>query len=349
MKDCPAFCRKSVSSFLHILVKLLFDIVLTGLILSIFAVFHHVIPFWGGRGAEESVPIAVLAPQEIPIVSYDTAEAPKQDENLRTPWQIRFADKFSETVQRGEWSYTSPQISFSVTRVQIGEPNPKQTYFVADIYISQIENLRTAAANGSFTRYSPADAVMLAELNDALLQVNGDYCSSQRSGFLVRNGELYYDDQTANDICVLYYDGRIVTYGPGEYDVEDIITSNPYQVWKFGPRLLDGEGNPLDNFNTTASIAIDNPRTALGYYEPGHYCFVVSDGRQPGYSSGLAIRELAQVFSELGCVQAYNLDGGASSSMTVYGEIINKQCDGGRPVGDTVYLAELPENSVSEN
>ena len=55
-------------------------------------------------------------------------------------------------------------------------------------------------------------------------------------------------------------------------------------VWSFGPMLLDGEGRSMHEFDTTVAAA--NPRTSIGYYEPGHYCFVAADGRGCEGSSG---------------------------------------------------------------
>ena len=44
--------------------------------------------------------------------------------------------------------------------------------------------------------------------------------------------------------------------------------------------------------------------------------------------------------SELGCVQAYNLDGGESTSLWWQGDIINVPSDGGRKVSDAVCLID---------
>ena len=65
-----------------------------------------------------------------------------------------------------------------------------------------------------------------------------------------------------------------------------------------------------------------NPRSVIGYYEPGHYCFVLVDGRRK-YSRGLTMKELSQLMYTLGCVRAYNLDGGATAHMTWLNSVIN--------------------------
>ena len=66
-----------------------------------------------------------------------------------------------------------------------------------------------------------------------------------------------------------------------------------------------------------------HPRTAIGMVEPYHFFFVVVDGRSE-YSKGMTMEELSSFMAGLGCVDAYNLDGGGSSTMVFKGELINK-------------------------
>jgi exopolysaccharide biosynthesis protein len=47
---------------------------------------------------------------------------------------------------------------------------------------------------------------------------------------------------------------------------------------------------------------------------------VVVDGRQPGYSEGASLMELAELMLEKGAFYAMNLDGGGSSSMVTAGK-----------------------------
>lgn len=59
-----------------------------------------------------------------------------------------------------------------------------------------------------------------------------------------------------------------------------------------------------------------HPRTALGLDRTGRWLYlVVVDGRQSGYSEGMANLELAAYMRDLGCHDAANLDGGGSSIM----------------------------------
>lgn len=65
------------------------------------------------------------------------------------------------------------------------------------------------------------------------------------------------------------------------------------------------------------------PRTALGYNTDTLF-LVVADGRQPKYSTGLTLYELASILLELGATEAINLDGGSSSTFVVNDEVVNK-------------------------
>ena len=51
---------------------------------------------------------------------------------------------------------------------------------------------------------------------------------------------------------------------------------------------------------------------------------MVVDGRSAGYSRGVSLTEFAQIFKDLGCTEAYNIDGGGSSTMYFMGRVVNK-------------------------
>ena len=65
------------------------------------------------------------------------------------------------------------------------------------------------------------------------------------------------------------------------------------------------------------------PRTALGYNDQ-KLILIVADGRQPGYSTGVSLYELASLLIELGMTEAINLDGGSSSTFVVDGKVVNR-------------------------
>ena len=140
-------------------------------------------------------------------------------------------------------------------------------------------------------------------------------------------------------MCVLYYDGRMEVMPGSAFDMQQAINDGAWQAWTFGPALLDTDGSVLTSFASTGRIISANPRTAIGYYEPGHYCMVVVDGR--GASAGITLPDLSQLFYDLGCTAAYNLDGGNSSIMVWQDAVINDPSGGGRESSDALLIAEV--------
>jgi hypothetical protein len=61
-----------------------------------------------------------------------------------------------------------------------------------------------------------------------------------------------------------------------------------------------------------------HPRTALGFDNSGAWLLlIVIDGRQPDFSEGATLYELAEILQSQGCSQSINLDGGGSSIMLI--------------------------------
>jgi hypothetical protein len=90
-----------------------------------------------------------------------------------------------------------------------------------------------------------------------------------------------------------------------------------------------------------------NPRTAIGWTSNQRLLLVVIDGRQPSWSVGSSLRELADTMRKLGAVDALNLDGGGSSTMVVKGEVVNRPSDGQQRRVTTAVLV-LPGTDPGE-
>ena len=335
------------------------DALLFAVILLVFAFFHHVLPRLRAPGAEAVTPVSLATPAPLttPSTVPDEPESSAAPDAEPTPtpeptadpmdWKTKFADHFSEEIEQGEDFYRSPNIEITITK-HTDDSRGLTTWFVADIYVAQLGNFRTAFAGDSYRAWAAESVVSASKKHGAILCMNGDYADAQTKGLLIRNSELYLSEQTTNDICVMYTDGTVKTFGPKEYKAAEIIAAAPWQVWKFGPALLDGEGQPLQSFNTSQAISWENPRSGFGYYEPGHYCFVLVDGRQSGYSRGLEIDRFAQLFADLGCKAAYNMDGGQSSVLGFLGQVYNRPYLGGRDSGDFLMICELPSTEEGE-
>ena len=302
------------------------DIVLAAVILLVFAYFHHGRMYLMGRGfvaapAATAQPTAAAAAQPTP-----ETEAPDETLVANGP----FTDG---TVEQTENSYRSANVSVSWTRHEYNGEKGLVVYYIADIYLRSPEYLRTAYVTDGYRSVQD----MAAESN-AILAIDGDYGFSRDYGPIVRNGVLFRD-RDFEDALVYYADGSMKIFSSGRLDMDAELEKGAMQVWSFGPSLLDAEGKSLDRFNT--NIAGLNPRAALGYYEPGHYCFVAVDGRGEGGSRGFKLSELSRLFESLGCALAYNFDGGKSAAMVWDGNTtVNQPSGGGRNVTDIIYIAK---------
>ena len=348
--------KKKRKKHLPLWAVVVLDLLLVGLILLSFAFFHHVMPaiqvYLQRQEAAATQPVqttpvettlqeettAPIPETTVPVEESTEATEPTEPDN-RTEWQIKFADKFTDEVVVTENSYTSPEVSITIETVVTGEGSSKITYYVADVYVASLDNFKTHTAHGKMTYFDTQPALEMAKEANAIFAISGDFLTYQKSGFLLRNGEIYKADRNYS-ICVLYPDGTMETHDRGSYKIQDILNKNPMQVWSFGPVLLDKNGQPRDSYDVSDAVSYPNPRSAIGYYEPGHYALVIVDGRQNGHSAGMRIPELAQIFTDLGCKAAYNLDGGGTAVMIFNGKIYSRQSNGGRDLGDILLITE---------
>ncbi len=319
---------------------IVFDVLIAALLLGVFSLFYIIIP-WDMSANETELPrptqtaVATPAPTESLPAEPTATEAPEPTPTSDgTAWGMKFPGVFTDgEVVQDEMSYKSGNISMTIEKKTLNEVN----YYVADIYIKDYQYLRCAFGGENRFGYRDVPADILAYAG-GILGVNGDFCT-KNEGVVVRNGVLCRDKMHDSDLLVLNYDGTMQTYSPEEFDVEKIKAEGVWQVWTFGPELLS-DGQPMTEFNTTSRIAAGNPRTAVGYYEPGHYCFVVSDGRSPQPTAGFTMAELSQLMYDMGCTVAYNMDGGKSSEMVFLGRTINEPYEGGRDTSDIIYIAD---------
>ncbi len=255
-------------------------------------------------------------------------------------WTEKFEDHFSEEVVITDHSYSGPTVSIDIqTYTKENKGKTTLTYYIADIYVADISCFRTAMAGDTYGIGFHESVLDMTMRHNGIVGINGDFYGYQKSGLVIRNGELYRNDETDSDICVLFYDGTMEVYGP-DYDIQELIAKGAYQAWTFGPALLDASGHAVSEVNAGGYLQKNHPRTALGYIEPGHYCFAVFDGRQSGYSNGIKFTEMAYIMESFGCTQAYNLDGGKTSAMVFNGAVYDRPADGGRNLSDCLLIRE---------
>ena len=295
---------------------------------------------------------APQAPQEaIKQIEDEEAEAPEEPEA-----EAFFLAPGQEPVLT-ETSYTSENVAITITarRVEIpvnAKVTQKSDAYIADIRIKNIRSYQRAFPGKKWSSLTRR-ITTLSQESGAILSMSGDSANNLNAGWVIINGQVVRDGakkrNRRRDLCILYKTGEMVTLSAQDVNNEAIQQAvENGQIWQlflFGPRLLDDEGHAMEKFNS--DVGPVNPRSVIGYYAPGHYCFVQIDGRQTlsqlekgKKNRGITLKNLSKLMEELGCRAAYNLDGGRTSQMYFGRKIISSPQNGGRTLGDIVLIRE---------
>jgi exopolysaccharide biosynthesis protein len=244
-------------------------------------------------------------------------------------------------------TYSSDGATVEISSVVTGSGDSTVTYYVADVTLTDATVLQSAFANNEFGTNIVENTSAIAEDNGAVFAINGDYYGFRDTGIVIRNG-VVYRDEGAREGLAFYRDGTVQVYDETTTSADELVAAGVWNTLSFGPAILedsevvDGiEDVEVDTNVGNHSIQGDQPRTAVGVIDANHLVFVVVDGRSPGYSEGVTLPELADIFQDLGATTAYNIDGGGSSTLYFDGEVVNDPLGKGeeRGTSDILYIA----------
>ncbi|MDE6529526.1 MAG: phosphodiester glycosidase family protein, partial [Lachnospiraceae bacterium] len=153
-------------------------------------------------------------------------------------------------------------------------------------------------------------------------------------GIVISEGQLLIGEpDTTYGLCGFTNDNVLVV---GNMTASHAISIGIRDAVSFGPALIiNGKSAGYSGIGSGL-----NPRTVIGQREDGAILFLVIEGRQTS-SMGASMSDLIEVMLEYGAVNAYNLDGGMSSSMVYEGEEIINNCVHG-------YARRIPTAFVVE-
>ncbi len=244
------------------------------------------------------------------------------------------------------------------------------TVHIAFVRIADASQLRTAVA-GTAQNNKTVLFKALARDSHALVAINGDRYTSdaKKTTFEYRMTEkIRSKTNNLKDILIIddLGDFHLFIKSQGLHKDDkpyfvNVMKEEGRQVvnaFTFGPALVkDGELLTVDDhygYNPHGR----EPRSAIGQTGPLSYVMVLVEGRTSGNDkAGISQQGLAQIMYDLGCVQAYNLDGGNTSEMIFcgpadeYGKLTTRlyfegdQVAGDRQQKDIIYFATaVPES-----
>ena len=315
-----------------------------------------------------STPISISSNQSQPSISSNkTSEKPLDVNYYEDLTQEEIDALFTPNVVfREKEHYSDPDIYIDITTHRNADDST--TYYVADIRIKDLRYLKTALAHDTFGENVEERTSDINKRNKGILAINGDYYGAQEAGYVLRNGKIlrstvsksYGNNSRAKpEDLAIYRDGTFEIFNEKEVSLQEIADKGAWQVFSFGPGLIkDGEITVSEKEEVgTALSGGRNQRTAIGMISPLHYIFYCNDGRLTN-EKGMPLYEVASILKDLHCYQAYNLDGGGSSTMYLddgtgnankLGHLVNKPTQNfrnstgsieQRTVSDIVYIGK---------
>lgn len=274
-----------------------------------------------------------------------TTPVPAGEQAVEQAQAQQEAERFKH-YEPGELSYHTDSLQVSIEQ----KNKDGITYFVADIQLTDLSQLRTAFAGDAFDSGIYEATSDIADRYAPVLAINADFCRYHHNGVIIRNGELLRKQNiTKHHLMIVdeHGDFSVLTDRSGKQGLvaNDLVSKNTWQTFEFGPVLVqNGEACKLPgSFYVNCHDGYYEPRTAIGQLGPLHYIVIVVDGRREGYSTGASIPQLQQLFLDEGAQFAFNLDGGGSTTLYFLGEVVNMPSSGKeRSVSDVIMFMANP-------
>ena len=244
-------------------------------------------------------------------------------------------------------TYEDPSITVKITTGRFEETN----YMVAYVKVANPTQVRSTMS-GNYSTDDTIGGIAMAKATNAALAINGDFFSSRRNvGYTARMGKEYKNKCNGTyDVMVLDDLGNMhIIQAPKKQDMIDFKAAleaegrSIINGYTFGPGLV------INGEKQTGFVDMDNAadraaqRMCLAQIGPLEYLCISSEGPEDPGSTGLTMEQFSQLVASFeGVINAYNLDGGSSTTVALNGEKINSPSNPKRrEVGDCIYFCTL--------
>ena len=158
-------------------------------------------------------------------------------------------------------------------------------------------------------------------------------------GAIIKNGELVWEHSGGSGALIGFNKDHkmYLTYK----SPQEVIADGMMDAVDFGPFLIvNGNVSKIHGDGGWGTA----PRTVIAQRKDGVVLFLIIDGRMPGYSIGATMNDVIEVLLRYKAYNAANLDGGASTTMSINGSLWNNPYAGGEYGGRTVSNAWIVTN-----
>ena len=234
-------------------------------------------------------------------------------------------ESISVKIYEGRYADTD----YVYAHVKISHPSQLRT-IPAGVYKGVKNGSVQRSPNYNFKKSSTTRGRFVASAANAVISINGDYFTKSECKVVLRMGTQYRNMADGlRDLLIVDKQGNLsYLNAPTQADYAAYYEANKdnlYQVFCFGPVLVENGTSvlPMDYENAYIGAQKAAQRTALCQLGELEYMLVTSYGNQTDDNKGLTIPEFAKVCEmagrelnpENGCLLAFNLDGGNSTTM----------------------------------
>lgn len=223
---------------------------------------------------------------------------------------------------------------------------------LAYVQIKDASQFRTGIAGAKVTSSRVALPSAMAEKYNAVIAISGDYYANDpaKTTYEYRMGQKIRNKRNRKkDILIIDTNGDFHLFVKSDEAEMAAFNDSDLEIlhaFTFGPALVkDGTLLEMDSdygYNPNG----DDPRMAIGQIDTLSYVLVLAEGRTED-SQGVTHQELADFMFDIGCLQAFNLDGGNTATMVFNGGYYqDKTVNNERPQSDIIYFATAVDPST---
>lgn len=249
---------------------------------------------------------------------------------------------FSTETQIIEGSKVHYYLDETIMVITWKEMRDKAIYTISEVKIADSSQLRRFLADGEYgsaKKYYPSE--MAISVN-AVTAMSGDYYAFRDMGIVVYNNQLYRMEGQRLDSCFIDENGDMSFIYAKEMtdraEAEAYVKDNHIRFsLAFGPVLVDnGELRDVPDYYRIGEIETKNDRAAFCQMGQLHYLLVTIHAGYP-YRIGHDVQSVADNLHEMGCINAYSLDGGQTATLIMNDTLIAYTQE--RRISDIIYFA----------
>lgn len=237
--------------------------------------------------------------------------------------------------------------------VQVDAPADGVTTVMAvRVKLTDASQFRTALASPYPSKQTARVDTMVTR-NNGVLGINGDFFNYHDSGIEYRNGrKMRFNANNLRELLIIDEAGDFHYLRPTSKKAWDAYVADGGTVlhtYWFGPNLINEDGTPMSTFTNNENNGpwMKSQRMVIGQVGKLEYLILCCEGPESrDYSDqGFTLGQMAKLCVAFGLDNAYNLDGGSSTSVAMNGQKINSPSNPKkREVGDCIYFATLVPN-----